>query len=297
MDTAAMNAGDHQAFLAACGAGDLEKVKVFLAAGFPAYHQEEEGGTSLLMHAAKGAHLEVVQALLAAGAPWMALDRQGKCAGEYAMASEVEDAERKQSVIDTLVNHAVMAEMILGTMQNQAAAAVRKEQQQESAQYLGGNVRYEKDRLVDETEEGVMMEWESPLMEAHASLLCGEAKDRDVMNVGFGMGIIDEAIQRHGCRSHTILEAHPTVLEKMEADGWTQRAGVTVEGGRWQETLPRLVAAGKKYDALFFDTYAEHYRDMQAFHEWLPKLLRPGGMYSFFNGKWVIGLSRVCLGG
>ena len=73
----------------------------------------------------------------------------------------------------------------------------------------------------------------------------------------------------------------------MEADGWTQKPGVSVEEGRWQETLPRLVAAGKKYDALFFDTYAEHYRDMQAFHEWLPKLLRPGGMYSFFNGEWV----------
>jgi protein arginine N-methyltransferase 2 len=48
-------------------------------------------------------------------------------------------------------------------------------------------VRYEgEDRLVDEEDLGVMMEWEAPLMQAHAQLLCGEG-DRDVLNVGFGM--------------------------------------------------------------------------------------------------------------
>jgi protein arginine N-methyltransferase 2 len=39
---------------------------------------------------------------------------------------------------------------------------------------------------VDEEDLGVMMEWEAPLMQAHAQLLCGEG-DRDVLNVGFGM--------------------------------------------------------------------------------------------------------------
>jgi hypothetical protein len=36
-------------------------------------------------------------------------------------------------------------------------------------------------------------------------------------------GIIDSAIQRLGCRSHTILEAHPDVLAKMEAEGWMDK--------------------------------------------------------------------------
>jgi type IV protein arginine methyltransferase len=39
------------------------------------------------MHSAQGGHLAIVRALLAAGAPWNALDRQGRCAGEYAMAA------------------------------------------------------------------------------------------------------------------------------------------------------------------------------------------------------------------
>ena len=41
------------------------------------------------------------------------------------------------------------------------------------------------------------------------------------------------------------------------------RPNVHVEKGRWQDGVARLIAAGKKFDAIFFDTYAEHYRDMQ----------------------------------
>lgn len=35
----------------------------------------------------------------------------------------------------------------------------------------------------------------------------------DVLNVGFGLGIIDTAIQSHRPRSHTIIEAHPDVYK------------------------------------------------------------------------------------
>lgn len=87
-----------------------------------------------------------------------------------------------------MVDHAVVAEMLLGAAcGNEAEEAWRVAKAAESEEYLGGRVRYEKDRLVDEAEEGVMMEWEAPLMEAHADLLCGEGGDRDVVNVGFGM--------------------------------------------------------------------------------------------------------------
>jgi protein arginine N-methyltransferase 2 len=38
-----------------------------------------------------------------------------------------------------------------------------------------------------------MMEWERPLMRAHAEVVC-QTKG-DVLNVGFGMGIVDGFIQ------------------------------------------------------------------------------------------------------
>ena len=35
---------------------------------------------------------------------------------------------------------------------------------------------------------------------------------------------------------------------------------------------------------IFFDTYGEYYEDLREFHQHLPTLLKPGGIYSFFNG-------------
>lgn len=37
----------------------------------------------------------------------------------------------------------------------------------------------------------------------------------DVLNVGFGLGLVDMAIQSKNPRSHTIIEAHPDVLRKV----------------------------------------------------------------------------------
>ena len=37
----------------------------------------------------------------------------------------------------------------------------------------------------------------------------------DVLNIGFGLGLVDSAIQSHNPRSHTIVEAHPDVLRKV----------------------------------------------------------------------------------
>lgn len=45
-------------------------------------------------------------------------------------------------------------------------------------------MRYEGECLLDAASDGVMMEWERPLMRAHAALLCGDNRDRDVLNVG-----------------------------------------------------------------------------------------------------------------
>ena len=77
-------------------------------------------------------------------------------------------------------------------------------------------VSYDTGDLIDDDNRGVMMAWEGPLMVEHAKRLCAHAADcrpegGDVMNIGFGMGLIDTAIQELKPRSHTIIEAHPQV--------------------------------------------------------------------------------------
>ena len=75
-----------------------------------------------------------------------------------------------------------------------------------------------------------------------------------VLNVGFGMGIIDNALQEYKPSSHIIIEAHPDVYKRMVADQWDKKPGVRICFGRWQEIMPKLKDEGVVVDAIFYDT-------------------------------------------
>ena len=88
------------------------------------------------------------------------------------------------------------------------------------------NVRYNAANtlLLDDDDDAVMMEWERPLMNAHAGILTHDGKKgKRVLNIGFGLGIIDAALQSHGPSLHVIIEAHPTVHRKMIDDKRKER--------------------------------------------------------------------------
>ncbi|GAQ80409.1 ankyrin repeat family protein [Klebsormidium nitens] len=258
-----------QRLLAAAGEGDEATVRQLLeGAEDIAKYQEEEEGASALILAAKQGHASIVKLLLEAGAPWNALDRRGNCAGDYAMN------EGHQEAYEVLLNAAVQAELVLGALQRRARSGAEAS----NSGYLQERVKYDDDKLLDAESNGVMMEWERPLMESHAQAVCFSGGD--VLNVGFGMGLVDTAIQKRNPKSHTIIEAHPGVYEKMLKDGWDKKPGVRICFGRWQDVLPQL----GRFDGIFFDTFGEYYDDLREFHAHLPKLLRPGGIYSFFNG-------------
>ena len=118
-------------------------------------------------------------------------------------------------------------------------------------------------------------------MVEHAKVICAGGRKR-VLNVGFGMGIIDGCLQRMEPSHHTIIEAHPDVYAKMKKDGWCDKKNVTVLFGKWQDVIGSLKDAS--FDGIFFDTYAENHTDLTDFHRHLPRLLSPNGVYSFFNG-------------
>ncbi len=66
----------------------------------------------------------------------------------------------------------------------------------------------------------------------------------------------------------------------MHKEGWHTKKGVKLLLCRWQDALPKL----QQYDAIFFDTYGEDWSQQRLLHTMLPKLLKKGGVYSFFNG-------------
>lgn len=68
-------------------------------------------------------------------------------------------------------------------------------------------------KLMDSYSQAIMMAWEKPLMEAHAKAICSGGGH--ILNVGFGMDLVDTAIQQYGTIIHTIVEAHPEVYDHM----------------------------------------------------------------------------------
>ena len=276
-----------------------------------------ETGQSALMLAAHHGHVGLVKNLLSLGAPWNALDRQGKCAGNYAVEAG------HQECIDVLVEAGVQAELILGmsyrlnyeqqlksrgqshnTCREKPNKRHKTESQETTIQtdtvpldemdavkpaYLTQAIRYnsEDTALLDADNDAVMMEWERPLMSLHASIITNNQANLRVLNVGFGMGIIDTELQsKYKPSQHVIIEAHPTVYQRMLTDGWGRKAGVELFFGKWQDVVPILINEKRyKFDGVFFDTFGEHWIDMENFHAHLPNLLySPSGVYSFFNG-------------
>lgn len=127
------------------------------------------------------------------------------------------------------------------------------------------------------------------------SLLPGLAVGRRILNIGFGMGIIDAMFAETHPSKHHIIEAHPAVLEHVngpdskfgkdwEASGSGEGA-YKVHGGRWQDIVPKLLESGETYDAIYFDTFGEDYGQLRMFFtEYVPGLLEEEGRFGFFNG-------------
>ncbi|GFH55807.1 hypothetical protein CTEN210_12283 [Chaetoceros tenuissimus] len=289
--------------LQACTDGNLQLISSYLEESrqytnppLAAALQDQATGISPLMAAADAGHLNICQKLLEEGAPWNAVCRKGLCAGDYAMNKQHWD------IVNLLVDAGTKAELLLG-------AAIRLQMQNggmdpnlapstesrpvghepcTKPDYLNQNVRYNaaNTALLDEDDDAVMMEWERPLMDAHASIITGNSqKGKVVLNVGFGMGIIDTALQKLEPKMHFIIEAHPDVYKKMLNDGWDKRPNVRICFGRWQDELPKLMNEGVMFDGMFYDTYGEHFTDLEDFHSYVAKMLsKPNGIYSFFNG-------------
>ena len=123
--------------------------------------------------------------------------------------------------------------------------------------------------------ELIMMEFERPMMEAAAKTI-GE-KGGDVMNVGFGMGIVDSEIQKYNPKSHTIIEIHPDIQKRILKDNWDLKPNVNLFFGDWRSFVDDI----PPMDAIYFDTL-----DDQEFIDFISiawKFLKPNGIFSYYN--------------
>jgi protein arginine N-methyltransferase 2 len=166
--------------------------------------------------------------------------------------------------------------------------------------YLSTKLEYRDGALITKNnKDGVMMDWEYELMRAGCETIFktvdqfqvnpngldeDDFKEINVLNIGFGMGIIDTMIQAKQPTVHYICEAHPDVINKLHTDGWFEKPNVKILEGRWQDTLPELLNQGVFFNGIYYDTYSEHYSDMLDLYDLIVGLLKPSGIFSFFNG-------------
>jgi protein arginine N-methyltransferase 2 len=147
-------------------------------------------------------------------------------------------------------------------------------------EYLQKNVIFTENKLISELELccDIMSTAETELMRETASILCSNSGS--VLNVGFGMGIIDSYIREHNPNEHCIIEAHPQVYEK------ALEMGFNVEFGKWEDIIDGYISEGKTFDSIYFDTFTFDYEkspQWAPFTKLVPKLLNPNGIYSYFN--------------
>ena len=150
--------------------------------------------------------------------------------------------------------------------------------------FLRSGLTFQNGRILDESRNGVMMAWEFDIMKCTADLL-SPANGLRVLNIGHGMGIIDDLFQAKSPSAHHIIEAHPSVLDQMKRKGWFDKPGVTVHEGRWQTVIPKIVEQEQMFDVIYFDTFAEDYKALRDFFsDSVLGLLEDGGKWGFFNG-------------
>jgi protein arginine N-methyltransferase 2 len=142
-------------------------------------------------------------------------------------------------------------------------------------EYLENDITYTNDgRLLDYKGNSIMMEWEDDIMKDAAALICKDGGK--ILNIGFGLGLIDNYIQSYNPEEHWIIEAHPQVFNKMKSEGWDKKSNVTCILDKWQNVIQDL----PKFDGIFFDTWREY---SALFHKNISNLLNPGGKILLFS--------------
>ena len=143
--------------------------------------------------------------------------------------------------------------------------------------YINKTLVFEDDKIYYTDEVStfeVMMNWEDDIMKASANYICENGGD--ILEIGFGMGISASYIQTNNINSHTIVENHPQIIEKLKA--WAQdKPNVIIIEGDWYNVIDSL----STYDGLFYDTFGDE--NVNNFTTVLPKLMKSGGKATWWN--------------
>tara|TARA_Y100001963_G_scaffold146862_1_gene222418 strand:- start:17 stop:601 length:585 start_codon:yes stop_codon:yes gene_type:complete len=148
--------------------------------------------------------------------------------------------------------------------------------------YTSSSLTFHSDKIVSKMEEYgneeviIMMDWEHPVMSASAAYVTQGGGD--ILEIGFGMGIASNYIQSHSISSHTIVENHPQIIEKLET--WASgKSNINIISQSWADVTGSL----GRYDGIFYDTEMDERYHL--FSSSLSTLTKSGTKLSFWNSN------------
>ena len=134
---------------------------------------------------------------------------------------------------------------------------------------------FEDTKILNEDGAEVMMNWEAPIMEKAAEFICHNKGD--ILEIGFGMGICADYIQAQNVNSHTIIEIHPQIIEKLKV--WANdKSNVTIIEGDWSS-----ISGLDTYDGIFLDTFGDD--NLDKFKEFALSKIKSGGNITYWNNE------------
>ena len=145
--------------------------------------------------------------------------------------------------------------------------------------YTGGNLIM--DSTIQRGLPSIMDNQEDLIMDKSAEVLFRN-KPKSVLNIGFGLGIIDTYIKERNPENHTIVDIHPDVVKHANSMGFNN-----IIQSDWRDYVEQCVKNGIKFDSIYFDTYVFDW----SMHEWLnfgeavESILNNGGVFCWFNGS------------
>jgi len=105
------------------------------------------------------------------------------------------------------------------------------------------------DKILTNDGHEVMMDWEYPIMKSMAKEVCRFGGD--ILEVGFGMGISANEIQKFDIKSHTIIEINLGIYNKAK-DWCLDKENVNLIN---DDFIKYLEYTSDKFDGIFFDPY------------------------------------------
>ena len=106
------------------------------------------------------------------------------------------------------------------------------------------------------------------------------------------MGIIDTMINQNLnlIQMLNIIYVKLILMYYKNENRWmVRKPNVIILEGRWQDKLNDLLSSSSSseasvFDGIYYDTFLEHYQDMLELFDIIVGLLKPHGIFSFFNG-------------